>query len=155
MPEGAPPPEAPVRRSRRAAFLVPLSLYALSLALPARIDRPLESLGFGAMCLLAAVAPPFTIPWLANPLFVLSLVLLRRRRHRNAWRCAAAGLLLALTSPLFTMRIRGASWQIWEFPPFHLWVAALAVLLGFTLREGRLEARGAVSEARTGPGTPR
>ena len=122
-------------RGRQLVLAGAMALYALACALPALegagqsvctgfSDRPAGTYpGFGA--LLLGWIPPYTISWLANPLFFIASILLVVQRFRGASWFGGAATILAFTTIGFVPLGKFSH----LLPGYVLWQAAMIALL--------------------------
>jgi hypothetical protein len=114
----------------RIALAVILTLFVLSCALPAGygqggfLDDGVELMGW-RMLVFGWMIPPFTLAWLANPLWTISLFLLWKKNSRRAAILSGAAMALCM-GPLAWLtaselgEIRLNSPMAWVFQGGHV-----------------------------------
>lgn len=101
-----------------------LALYATSLVLPAfEVPFAQDGKAPGYLAVLYGINWPFTIPWSANIVLVLGLILFGARQYTISLTAGAIGLCLAWTSPVVTQEPLSAFG-----PGFHVWWLTFVVL---------------------------
>jgi hypothetical protein len=134
-------------RTRQGLFATSLGLYGLSLCLPAIVilDKPLfggaayERALLGFQCV--AIGWMVVIGWIANPLYLIA-VILHALRKRDA---GAVFAWLAVVAALSSLLLVGADdWIGFEYPHvgFFAWLASMVVLAVACRRGGLVVAPG-------------
>lgn len=122
------------KQGRGWVSAIAIGLYVLACALPAvegagehicsGFDNKPTGTILGVVALVMGWIPPYTIPWFANILFIVGLILFISEKHSSAVWCSGIALVLAATTIVFIFKGDFAH----VGPGFVLWQAALATV---------------------------